>query len=78
MRLKHTQARKARTLNPRFYQNHGYYARSVFWRRVNNVYGADYREHDKRHPSLETAVEGYRSRLAHQRAYLRSKGEDQL
>lgn len=44
MKLRHTQARKARTFNPRAYQNNGYYAMSVFWRRVNGCYGNDSKE----------------------------------
>ena len=77
MKLRHTQARKARTFNPRTYQNNGYYAMSVFWRRVNGCYGNDSKEFDLRYPNLEHAVEGYRSIVASRGSH-RSKGEDQL
>ena len=63
MKLKHTQARKARTFNPRFYQKGGIYSMSNFWRRVYCYYGADARTDDLAHPNLEQAVSGMRSRL---------------
>ena len=62
MKLKHTQARKARRFNPRFYQKSGIYSMSVFWRRVHGYYGADARTYDSTHPGLEAAVSGMRSR----------------
>lgn len=63
MKLKHTEARKARRFNPRFYQKGGIYSISIFWRRVYNYYGADAKTYDLAHPILEDAVCGMRTRL---------------
>ena len=69
MKLKHTQARKARTFNPRFYQNNGLYSMSVFLRRIHSFYGADARTYDLAHPTLEDAVSGFRSRVSQGKAH---------
>ena len=64
MKLKHTQAKKVRRLNywPA-YQNF-IFGMSVFMRRVQGYYGADAVGYSARHPELDNAVEGYKSRLA--------------
>lgn len=64
MKLKHTQAKKARRLNywPA-YQNF-IFGMSVFMRRVQGYYGADAIGYSAKHPELDNAVEGYKSRLA--------------
>ena len=38
------------------------YSVSVFWRRVNGIYGADNKEFSRKHPDLDAAVEGYEAR----------------
>ena len=65
MRRKHTQAKKANRLNIR---EKGLHTESVFLRRINGIYGADYREFDIAHPSLEPTVEGIRQRIEHAKA----------
>lgn len=36
----------------------------VFFRRINGIYGADHASFSLKHPDLDQAVEGYKSRLA--------------
>ena len=64
MKLKHRNSR--RNVLP-IQPNHPYQV-SVFWRRVNGIYGADHKETDKKNPDLEEAVNGYRQMAAAQRA----------
>lgn len=62
MKLKHTQARKARRLNNwSAYQHRGLFATPVFERRVLDFFGADHRSFSAKHKRLDAAVEGYKS-----------------
>lgn len=61
MKRKHTQAKKARRYNER---QTGLHTMSIFWRRVNNIYGADHLSFDARHPDIEPAADGLRQRIA--------------
>ena len=64
MKLKHTQAKKARRLNYWPAYQKWFYGLSVFMRRVQGYYGADAIGDSARHKDLDHAVEGYKSRLA--------------
>ena len=72
MRRNHTQAKKARRYNER---HTGLHTMSIFWRRVNNIYGADHLSFDERHPDLELAVEGLRQRIAQAKAKQKEDGK---
>lgn len=63
MKRKHTTARRARTTNAwSAYQKN---TLPVFLRRaLLNQYGADSKEFDARHPEVEEAAAGLRSRIA--------------
>lgn len=60
MKKKHTQARKARRLfiKPTAFA----YTAPVWLRRFHNMYGADSKAFDVKHPMVEHAVEGLRAR----------------
>ena len=61
MKLKHSQARKARR-GPNI--TAGYpYGLSVFERRIRNIIGADWKQFSAKHPRLDGAVNGYKSRM---------------
>lgn len=64
MKQKVTQAKKARRPNLHYCYQGGATSMSVFERRVRGIYGHDSRSFDQKHPSLESAVEGMRQRLA--------------
>ncbi len=64
MKQKYTKAKKARRFNNWLAYQKAAFSTSVFWRRVNGFFGADSLEFDRKHPSLDNAVEGYKSRLA--------------
>lgn len=71
MKLKHTQAKKARR-GPNI--TAGYpYGLSVFERRIRNLIGADWKQFSANHPQLDHAVEGYKSRMNTQRAVGRAR-----
>lgn len=40
------------------------YTIPVFYRRIHGIYGADHASFSLKHPDLDQAVEGYKSRLA--------------
>lgn len=75
MKQKHTKAKKARRFNLwQAYQN-AVHSTSVFWRRVQGFYGADSAAYNRKHPDLEPAVEGYKSRPAAQKLnYAQQRG----
>lgn len=61
MKQKHTQARKARR-GPNI--TAGYpYSLSVFERRIRDIVGADWKQFSAKHPRLDRAVDGYKSRM---------------
>lgn len=66
MKQKYTKQRKARR-GPNITAKWPYGA-NLFMRRIMGIYGADHRETDKRFPSLESAVQGYRDRVNNKRA----------
>lgn len=69
MKLKHTQARKARRLNDwPSYQHKSLYAMPVFARRVLDFLGADHLSFSAKHERLDAAVEGYKAIQASKKA----------
>ena len=59
MKLKHTQAKKARR-GPNI--TAGYpYGLSVFERRIRDIIGADWKRFSADHPDLDHAVDGYKA-----------------
>lgn len=59
MKLKHTQAKKAR----RYCERRPHATTDPVWlRRVRGNYGADFKSFDAIHPRLEPAVQGIRAR----------------
>lgn len=66
MKQKVTRAKKANRYFPKSWG--GIYSMSVFARRVEGYLGADYKAFDMKHPSLASAVEGYKARLAQARS----------
>lgn len=40
------------------------YYMSVFWRRTRDIVGPDAREFSAKHPNLDGAVDGFKSRMA--------------
>ena len=75
MKQKHTQAKKARRLNLWPAYQKAWASTSVFLRRVQGFFGADCAAYDRKHPDLEPAVEGYKSRLAAQKLnYAQQRG----
>ena len=68
MRRKHTTARKARTLNLWGCYQSSMYSTPVFLRRaIMGAYGADHADFDRKHPDIELAAAGLRSRLEQQK-----------
>ena len=63
MKQKHTKARKARRFNLWYAYQKVWYSTSVFTRRLEGFYGADSADYDRKHPDMEMAVEGYKSRM---------------
>lgn len=62
MKLKHTQAKKANR-GPNI--TAGYpYSLSIFERRIRDIVGPDAREFSAKHPILDRAVSGFKSRMA--------------
>lgn len=60
MKLKYTQAKKARRLCiriPRHWND------PVWLRRLRGQYGADYLQYDAKHPEVERRVSGLRARI---------------
>lgn len=64
MKLKYTQAKKARRLCIR---EPGFWNDPVWLRRLRGQYGADSREFDAKHPKIERMVDGLRARIETQR-----------
>lgn len=64
MKQVHTQAKKACRFNNWLAYQKGIFSTSVFMRRVQGFFGADYAAYSAKHPDLDGAVEGYKSRLA--------------
>lgn len=59
MKLKHTQAKKARRgPNITAYYPYGL---SVFERRIRDIIGADWKRFSAAHPDLDHAVDGYKA-----------------
>ena len=65
MKLKHTQAKKARR-GPNITSTYPYGV-PVFWRRVQGIIGADHRSFSKNHKGLDMAVEGMKTRIEQNR-----------
>ena len=75
MKQCHTQAKKARRFNNWSAYQKAWASTSVFWRRVQGFYGADSAAYDRKHPDMEHAVEGYKSRIAAQQInYAQQRG----
>lgn len=62
MKLRHTQAKKGNRVNCYPAYQKWYYGLSVIMRRVYDYYGADSASFSLKHPGLNDAVEGYKSR----------------
>lgn len=75
MKQCYTQAKKARRFNNWGAYQKAWASTSVFMRRVQGFFGADHAAYDRKHPDLEHAVDGYKSRLAAQQInYAQQRG----
>ena len=64
MKLKFTQAKKARRFNNWQAYQKEIFSTSVLMRRVQGFLSADSASYSAKHPGLDMAVEGYKARLA--------------
>ena len=71
MKLKHTQARKANR-GPSITSTYPFGV-PVLLRRVNDILGADHKAFSAKHPRIDGAVDGFKARLAKERANQQKK-----
>lgn len=64
MKQRYTRAKKARRFNNWLAYQKWIFSESVFMRRVQGFFGADYMAYSAKHPDLDGDVEGYKARLA--------------